>query len=407
MSDSCFAGDFFKGTRGSLPQIDEPYYQRAYEKPSRQALTSGSVEPVADGALKGHSPFAHWLLWALERNEKPYLTPFGLFDQIKEGVARNSGQTPRVGYLRDANNAGGEYVLFLRDAKTPMTVATGCGNVVTPTLQPYRFVWQEKDISDLARNQAYDPKVIAANPSRLVACVTAPKGCYVDFLGSLSKQITGSPSTETLEFGLGMYPFVFRRLSEDKPSLCGAMMVVNVDKVVALATFGRTDDTKLFSTDLLAKAGSGVLGKGTIAFDNKPVIFYWIGNRTKPGFPANSTVELDFNDVPNIVQVRVNDWDVKDRIAVVDVFTTTRDNYGPHESPATHKVGLRLKSGAKYVGYIRNLRADVFTTFMKVPCKIPADLFEAAEKGTIAKYTVTAGDDKQEVAEIVFGRESH
>ena len=36
--------------------------RRAYRKRSRQAMTSGAVEPMADAALKGHSPFAHWLI---------------------------------------------------------------------------------------------------------------------------------------------------------------------------------------------------------------------------------------------------------------------------------------------------------------------------------------------------------
>ena len=54
------------------------------------------------------------------------------------------------------------------------------------------------------------------------------------------------------------------------------------------------------------------------------------------------------------------------------------------------------------------VRYNAMTTFMRVPCAIPAALFAAADKGTIAKYSVTAGaaGDQETVAEIVFGRET-
>lgn len=112
ISDSCFAGDFFHERKG-IPEITEDYYRRAHALPSRQAMTSGGVEPVADAACKGMSPFAHWLVYFLRQNKKPYLVPTTLFDQLKEGVARGSRQTPRVGYLHGAQDAGGEFIFFL------------------------------------------------------------------------------------------------------------------------------------------------------------------------------------------------------------------------------------------------------------------------------------------------------
>lgn len=113
ISDSCFGGDFFREGTG-IPRIDEAYYRRAYAKRSRQAMTSGGVEPVADAALRGHSPFAYWLIDALKTNMQRYLVPNKLFEEIKVGVARNSNQTPRVGYLHGAQDAGGEFMFFLK-----------------------------------------------------------------------------------------------------------------------------------------------------------------------------------------------------------------------------------------------------------------------------------------------------
>ena len=113
VSDSCFAGDFFR-ERAGLPSIGKAYYRRVYGLPSRQAMTSGGKEPVADAACKGMSPFAYWLVHALRRNRKPYLAPSALFEQLKEGVAANSRQTPRVGYLHGAQHGGGEFLFFLK-----------------------------------------------------------------------------------------------------------------------------------------------------------------------------------------------------------------------------------------------------------------------------------------------------
>ena len=112
ISDSCFAGDFFKTRGEQVETIDEPYYRRKYKLQSRQAITSGGVEPVMDSTLDGQSPFAHYLLRTLARNQKPYLVPRDLFDGRKLGVARNSGQTPEVGFLKDARDEGGEFILF-------------------------------------------------------------------------------------------------------------------------------------------------------------------------------------------------------------------------------------------------------------------------------------------------------
>jgi len=117
--DSCFSGDFFRGGAAAPPKIDSEYYARVWEKPSRKAMTSGAMEPVADTALGGHSPFAYFLLKALGNNAKPYLTPSTLFEWVKEGVLINSPfkQQPLYG---DIGYSGGlpegEFIFFLRQS---------------------------------------------------------------------------------------------------------------------------------------------------------------------------------------------------------------------------------------------------------------------------------------------------
>ena len=113
ISDSCFSGDFFRETASTPEVITDEYVRMAFRKTSRQALTSGGLEPVRDGGVEGHSVFTWFLLRELLENRSPYLLPLELFDRIKGGVAANARQQPQLGVLMDAGGEiGGEFVLF-------------------------------------------------------------------------------------------------------------------------------------------------------------------------------------------------------------------------------------------------------------------------------------------------------
>lgn len=115
VSDSCFAGDFFRGQRGALPEVDDKVIKMAYQRASRQALTSGGVEPVNDSGFGGNSVFSHFFLSALRENTKPFLIPSDLFPRVKAGVAQNAEQFPQLGGLYGVGGQeGGEYVFFLK-----------------------------------------------------------------------------------------------------------------------------------------------------------------------------------------------------------------------------------------------------------------------------------------------------
>lgn len=115
VSDSCFAGDFFRGARGALPEVNDAVVKKAYQLSSRQALTSGGVEPVTDSGFGGNSVFSHFLVAALKDNTKPFLIPSDLFPQVKAGVAQNAEQFPQLGGLYGVGGQeGGEFVFFLK-----------------------------------------------------------------------------------------------------------------------------------------------------------------------------------------------------------------------------------------------------------------------------------------------------
>jgi formylglycine-generating enzyme required for sulfatase activity len=115
VSDSCFAGDFFRGERSVPPPIDDAYVREAMRKKARQALTSGGLEPVMDDGGGGHSVFANFLLAELRTTDSPYLLPRDLHRRVAGGVALNAPQQPLIGDLRDTGaELGGEFILFRR-----------------------------------------------------------------------------------------------------------------------------------------------------------------------------------------------------------------------------------------------------------------------------------------------------
>jgi len=115
ISDSCFSGDFFRGRRGKLPKVTDEVIKRAYRLTSRQAITSGGLEPVADEGFGQNSVFSHFVVKTLKENQKPFLIPSDFFPDIKAGVAENAEQFPQFGSLKDTGGQqGGELVLFLK-----------------------------------------------------------------------------------------------------------------------------------------------------------------------------------------------------------------------------------------------------------------------------------------------------
>jgi uncharacterized caspase-like protein len=112
VSDSCFAGDFFRGGREKLPEITDDYVKKAYDLAARQAITSGGLEPVSDAGREGHSVFSYFLLDALRNNRRSFLIPSDIFGKVAAGVAHNAKQNPQIGHLTDTGGQGGEYVFF-------------------------------------------------------------------------------------------------------------------------------------------------------------------------------------------------------------------------------------------------------------------------------------------------------
>ncbi|MBL4753276.1 MAG: ankyrin repeat domain-containing protein [Flavobacteriales bacterium] len=113
IADACFSGDIFRGNTISVPfEESERYFQKVNKLESRQAMTSGGVEPVMDGGKDGHSVFTYYLLKALANNESKYFDAGQLFGELKIPVTNNSDQAPNLQPVKNTGDAGGQFIFI-------------------------------------------------------------------------------------------------------------------------------------------------------------------------------------------------------------------------------------------------------------------------------------------------------
>ena len=114
ISDACFSGDIFRGTTATIPfENTEKYYANTYNAKSRQAISSGGIEPVMDGGKEGHSVFSYYLLQALKTNDTKYFDSSQLYNKIKVPVVNNSDQSPNFNPIKNTGDEGGHF-LFIK-----------------------------------------------------------------------------------------------------------------------------------------------------------------------------------------------------------------------------------------------------------------------------------------------------
>jgi hypothetical protein len=113
VSDACFSGDIFRGTVTSLPyENSEVYYLKTYDRKSRQAISSGGLEPVMDGGREGHSVFAYYVIQALKSNNAKYFDASQLYNKIKIPVTNNSDQSPDFNPIKNTGDEGGNFIFI-------------------------------------------------------------------------------------------------------------------------------------------------------------------------------------------------------------------------------------------------------------------------------------------------------
>lgn len=251
------------------------------------------------------------------------------------------------------------------------------------------------------------PAIPTDKPNKITLAFTYPRGGVVEFSTGSKIRIADGEGESAMVCGPGVYPFSFKdsyAVDSGKPLLTGAFMVHNVTKTASLATFGLTEDTKVFNSKIFAKAKQGMLATGTIAFDDRNVVTYWLGNRTKLHAGGEATICMDFSGTHAISELRIEDKKVEGFASDLKVWRYAKGARGTMIKLGSQEYRLEFTAaGKRYNGFIRELKDNEFTAFVKVPCSIPKDLLDSAAGGTVSKYSVkTSGDNPENVAEIVF-----
>jgi len=113
VADACFSGDIFRGNTISVPfEESEKYYKEVHNLSSRQAMTSGGIEPVMDGGKDGHSVFAYYLLKTLNENQNKYMDVGQIFNKVKIPVINNSEQSPKLAPVKNTGDEGGQFIFI-------------------------------------------------------------------------------------------------------------------------------------------------------------------------------------------------------------------------------------------------------------------------------------------------------
>jgi uncharacterized caspase-like protein len=127
VADSCYSGSLLRGGP-SLLSLNEEKYQQKLAKvaalKSRQVISSGGVEPVADGGRDGHSLFAYYFLKALKENDREVVDLENLFHtRVWKPVTEIGDQRPNVGRLKTPMDEDGQFVLTNKALATAKALA--------------------------------------------------------------------------------------------------------------------------------------------------------------------------------------------------------------------------------------------------------------------------------------------
>jgi len=116
IADSCYSGSMLRGGPSLMSMDDQRYQEKLAEKAalrSRQVISSGGVEPVADGGAEGHSLFAFYLIDALRKNDREVIDLENLFHtKVWKPVTEIGDQRPNVGRLKTPMDQDGQFVLY-------------------------------------------------------------------------------------------------------------------------------------------------------------------------------------------------------------------------------------------------------------------------------------------------------
>jgi uncharacterized caspase-like protein len=230
VSDSCYSGMLARDARPG-PDTEavadhSAYLARMLRGKSRNVMSSGGKEPVADGDVGSHtdhSVFANALLQGLLNFHMDTFSADELFRQyVRERVGGRSSQMPEYSIIRDSGFEDGDFVFFRADLK-PAHPAT---NTETKTAAgKTRSAGQATDADAILRN--FKTMFVLAQKTRFFSSndLKAALAENKDF-ASLHIQIVDDPKAADVVLDVTYtpawdYPFALKHQSTSMVLLAG------------------------------------------------------------------------------------------------------------------------------------------------------------------------------------------
>lgn len=125
ISDSCYSGYLARDADVSIDPIGrDAYLAKMLKSKSRNLMSSGGDEPVADSGAPGHSVFAGALLKSLRQMDEDSFVAAELFQRfIQPGVAGRSDQLPQYSFIRNSGHDYGDFVFSRLPASEALAAA--------------------------------------------------------------------------------------------------------------------------------------------------------------------------------------------------------------------------------------------------------------------------------------------
>jgi hypothetical protein len=132
ISDTCFSGNLLEAHRNLEPErniLDAKFIADASTYRSREVLTSGFLEEVADNFVSNHSKLAFFLLEALNDSKSPWIDAMQMFQSLRRGL---HDQNPQYGTLPECGHQSGGACVLFANAKVPMRIQAAIHHNANP-----------------------------------------------------------------------------------------------------------------------------------------------------------------------------------------------------------------------------------------------------------------------------------
>jgi tetratricopeptide (TPR) repeat protein len=135
ISDSCYSGYLVRAADAAIePKERGAYLKKMLKSKSRNLMSSGGDEPVADSGAPGHSVFAWAILESLRQMEDDNFTAADLFQRfIQPGVGGRSDQLPQYSLIRNSGHEYGDFVFSRSSGSVAAVTAARVGCEVNIT----------------------------------------------------------------------------------------------------------------------------------------------------------------------------------------------------------------------------------------------------------------------------------